>query len=203
LEITRYRENMNELSAAVEAIEARQPQVRRVLAYPNPLLSAPSAPVIPGGNLTPKALKELLDDMVATMHAHNAVGLAAVQIGVPLQILVVQDEARQPIRVINPRLVSAGGHSYEVEGCLSFPGTFIRVARPDNVVVEYFDENLVKQTAHRGGLLGRAIQHEMDHLKGETFLGRLSNIERQNVVRKMKIRARKTKALVATLRRGR
>jgi peptide deformylase len=204
LEITRYRGYMNELSAAVNAIETRDPQVRQVLRYPNSTLTTPSAPVIPGGNLTPKALKELLDDMVATLLAYNAVGLAAVQIGVPLQILVVRDEKSGPVKVINPRLVSASGHSYEIEGCLSFPGVFFRVARPADVVIEYFDENLVKQTTGCNGLLGRAIQHEMDHLKGETFLDRLSNLERQNVLRKMKHRARKVKALAASLtRRGR
>lgn len=181
----------------------RQPKVLEILKYPDSTLNKVSMPVLPGSNITLDQLKETLDDMVATMQANRAVGLAGIQIGVPLQMLVVQDQRLVPVKVVNPRLVEVSGHSFELEGCLSFPGLFLRVKRPESVVVEYLDENLEKCTTAADELLGRAIQHEMDHLLGKTFLDRISSVERTDALRKLKLAQRKRKALVRQLTGGR
>lgn len=190
---------MDNLNASIEAMNVRQPVVRSVLKYPDAMLQKASEPVIIGSTFSLTLLKYTLDDMVATMQAHRAVGLAGIQIGVPLRLLVVQDANMQPVRVVNPRIVEQTGHSFELEGCLSFPGLFMRVPRPAHVVIEYFDEQLQRQETGYGSLLGRAILHEMDHLDGKTYLDRVSSIERESALRKLKHRKRKLDALVKSL----
>lgn len=190
---------MKDLTTAVDAISPRRAQVLEVLTHPNPRLTVPSQPVVIGPALALSAIQDTLNDMVATMQARRAVGLAAIQIGVPYRMLVVQDEQLKPVKVINPRVISTKGHSFTVEGCLSFPGLFLKVARPETVSIEYFDENLTKQTLEEGALLGRAIQHEMDHLDGKTFLDAVSSIERSGALRKLRIMARKVRALRKSL----
>jgi peptide deformylase len=85
------------------------------------------------------------------------------------------------------------------EGCLSFLGLFVSVKRPARATVEYWDEKGCKQTASKDGLLGRAIQHEIDHLDGKTFLDRMSNLERSNALNKNKAAKRRLKATIKRL----
>lgn len=191
------------IPSAVDALVTREPKVLRVIRYPDPILERASMPVIPGTNISVKEVKETLDDMVATMQANRAVGLAAIQIGIPLQMLVVQDSGEQPVRVVNPKIVDQDGTAFELEGCLSFPGLFLRIKRPEQVTVEYFDENMDKRTTSADALLGRAIQHEMDHLVGKTFLDRISSVERSIALKKLKLHKRKFNALVKKLTAGR
>ena len=197
--ISRYKLDMNELDTAVQSIQTHHPRTLQIIQYPNPMLTQVSMAVIPGVNISPTEMRELLDDMVATMQANRAVGLAAIQIGVPLRMLVVQDQTQQPIRVMNPRIVEMSGSRFEQEGCLSFPGLFLRIARPAEVVVEYFDENLEVRRTGLGGLLGRAIQHEIDHLDGKTFLDRVSKVGRSNALTKIKAVQRKFKRFATQL----
>lgn len=114
----------------------------------------------------------LLDDMIETLHSmKNAVGLAAVQIGV-LKCVVVIDVGEGVIELINPKIVEKKGEQNEVEGCLSFPGVQKRVKRPSFVVVEAFNRKGEKITVKGEGLLARALCHEVDHLNGIVFLDR-------------------------------
>lgn len=183
-------------------LEVRRPQVLQIIQYPNPMLETPSSPVIPGVSLTETALKGLLGDMVATLQAHRALGLAAIQVGVPLQILVIQDEIRKPISMINPMIIESSGSAFLLEGCLSILGMFEKIRRDEFVKVQYFDENLAFQTLETGGLLARAFLHEFDHLQGKTFLDQMSNLKRSDVLRKMKLRARKMRAVTRELTRS-
>ncbi len=114
----------------------------------------------------------LLDDMIETLHSmKNAVGLAAVQIGV-LKCVVVIDVGEGVIELINPKIVEKKGEQNEVEGCLSFPGVQKRVKRPSFVVVEAKNRKGEKITVKGEGLLARALCHEIDHLNGIVFLDR-------------------------------
>ena len=117
-------------------------------------------------------LSILLDDMIETLHAtKNAVGLAAVQIGV-LKCAVVIDVGEGVIELINPKIVEKKGEQNEIEGCLSFPGVQKRVKRPSFVVVEAKNRKGEKITVKGEGLLARALCHEVDHLNGIVFLDR-------------------------------
>jgi len=121
------------------------------------------------------AVRKLAQDMLDTMYANNGVGLAAPQVGVSKQLMVIDvapaDGPRRPIVFINPVLLEADGEMVGLEGCLSFPGVFFEVKRASRIVVRY--QNLsgkeVKQEV-AGDLLCRAIQHEMDHLDGKVFI---------------------------------
>lgn len=117
-------------------------------------------------------LAVLLDDMIETLHSmKNAVGLAAVQIGV-LKCAAVIDVGEGVIELINPKIVEKKGEQNEVEGCLSFPGVQKNVKRPSVVVVEAYNRKGEKIKIKGEGLLARALCHEIDHLNGIVFLDR-------------------------------
>lgn len=172
----------DKLSEQVEALTPVSGAVLQIIQWPDPTLRAVSKPVV-SGIVDDKPLQELLDDMVTTMQGYGAVGLAAIQVGVPLRVLVVQDEKRQPVKVINPVVKEADGNSLQREGCLSFPGLFVAIKRPAEVVVEFYDEKGEKKTTVASDLLGRAIQHEIDHLDGKVFLDLVSKINKAEVLR--------------------
>lgn len=173
----------------------RIPRMLEIVQWPDPILNTKSSLIL-NDIVDNKDLQDLLDDMVATMTAYKAVGLAAIQVGVPVRALVVTDSnGSTPIKVINPVLKSENGRVYTHEGCLSFPGLFVKVARPESVVVQYFDENGELKETNSTGLLGRAIQHEMDHLDGKTYLDKLNRFERSRALNKFKIIKRKIKKL--------
>lgn len=116
--------------------------------------------------LTPK-LKELIDDMFETMYEANGVGLAAPQVGVLRQIVVIDaGEEPEPYVLINPVILESSGEQTGEEGCLSLPGKYGNVTRPDYVKVRAYDENMVLYELEGTGLLARAICHECDHLVG-------------------------------------
>jgi peptide deformylase len=160
----------------------RNPLIRRVLLYPDPTLNKVSKPVLTD-IVTDTELQNLMDDMVATMKAFQGVGLSAIQIGVPLKVLVVQGET-EPLKIINPVIQELEGESWLTEGCLSIPGFYTRVKRPDEVLIEYFNEKGERKTTINDGLLGRAILHEMDHLLGLTIFDKLSRVERSVALEK-------------------
>lgn len=117
-------------------------------------------------------LAVLLDDMIETLHSmKNAVGLAAVQIGV-LKCAAVIDVGEGVIELVNPKIVEKKGEQNEVEGCLSFPGVQKNVKRPSVVVVEAYNRKGEKIKIKGEGLLARALCHEIDHLNGIVFLDR-------------------------------
>ena len=116
-------------------------------------------------------VRELLDDMVDTMHKFNGVGLSAVQVGI-LKRLVVIDlyDEKGPIKLVNPVIIKTKGEQEVEEGCLSFPNQYARLIRPEEVVAEALDENGKKVKIKAKGLLAQAICHELDHLDGVLFI---------------------------------
>lgn len=116
-------------------------------------------------------IRELLDDMVDTMHQYNGVGLSAVQVGI-LKRLVVIDlyDDKGPIKLVNPIIVKTKGEQEVEEGCLSFPNQYAKLVRPAEVVAEALDENGNKVKIKAKGLLAQAICHELDHLDGILFV---------------------------------
>ena len=112
-------------------------------------------------------IKELIKDMIDTMHAFDGVGLAAVQVGILKNIIVIDLYDEKPIlKLINPVIIKAKGKQEVEEGCLSFPNKYVKVIRPDEVTVEAIDENGKTIRVTGTGLLAQAISHEMDHLNG-------------------------------------
>ncbi len=117
-------------------------------------------------------VKELIDDMVETMHKYNGVGLAAVQVGILKRIIVIDiyDEKTPIVKLINPKIIKQKGEREIEEGCLSFPNKFAKVKRPVEVVVEGLNENGEKVKIKAVELLAQALCHEIDHLNGITFV---------------------------------
>ena len=116
-------------------------------------------------------IRELLDDMVETMHKYNGVGLAAVQVGILKRVIVIDlyDE-KGPIKLVNPVLLKEKGEQEVEEGCLSFPNQFALVRRPKEVTVKALDENGKPITIKGKDLLAQALCHELDHLDGNLFV---------------------------------
>ena len=119
-------------------------------------------------------IREILDDMVETMHKFNGVGLAAPQIGL-LKRLVVIDlyDDKGPIKLVNPVILKESGEQEVDEGCLSFPNKFAKIIRPEKVTCEALNENGEKITIKAEGLLAQAISHEVDHLEGILFVDKI------------------------------
>ncbi len=131
------------------------------------------------------ALRELVADMLETMHAANGVGLAAPQVGVSLRVCVIEipgdEEAGTPPRqyvLCNPKIVKATGEETEEEGCLSLPGYVGEVKRAAVVTVKGFDADGKAVRVRGEGLLARALQHELDHLDGILFVDRLESLDK-------------------------
>lgn len=131
-------------------------------------------------------IRELLDDMVETMHKYNGVGLAAVQVGILKRVIVIDlyDE-KGPIKLINPVIIKEKGEQEVEEGCLSFPNKYAKMIRPAEVVVEALNENGEKIKIKAKDLLAQALSHEIDHLNGITFVekmipGTLEYVEPEN-----------------------
>jgi peptide deformylase len=132
-------------------------------------------------------IKELIEDMVETMHKYNGVGLAAVQVGILKRVIVIDtyEEDTPIVKLINPKIVKQKGSREVEEGCLSFPNKFAKVIRPTEVVVEGLNENGEKVKIKAVELLAQALCHEIDHLNGITFVdimepGTLEYVEPQN-----------------------
>lgn len=119
--------------------------------------------------MTPR-IRELIDDMFETMYSECGVGLAAPQVGILKQIVVIDVDDGNPLVMINPRILETSGSQTGDEGCLSLPGQYGQVTRPDYVKAQAFDENLQPYEVEGTGLLARAICHELDHLDGKMFV---------------------------------
>lgn len=159
--------------------------VRDIVTLPDPVLRQVSKPVERVGQDTLK----LWDDMLETMYDAPGIGLAAVQIGVPRRLLVVdvakEDEPPQPLFVANPEIVWASeALSEHEEGCLSIPDYFEMVTRPSEVRVRYVDRRGEVGELHAAGILATCIQHEIDHLNGVLFIDHISRLKRDRVVKK-------------------
>ncbi|MEO0882462.1 MAG: peptide deformylase [Pseudomonadota bacterium] len=161
--------------------------IREILTVPDPRLKTVSKPIEGGVNDEHRAL---MDDMLETMYDAPGIGLAAIQIGVPLRIIVMdlqEDEARNPRYFVNPEILETIEETqpYE-EGCLSVPEVFDEVERPARCRLRYmnYDGEQIEEWAE--GLYAVCIQHEMDHLEGTLFIDHLSRLKRQRAVDKVK-----------------
>jgi peptide deformylase len=145
---------------------------------------------------------ELFENLKETMIANRGVGLAAPQVGIPLAVFVVghPDDPDNVFPVFNPKIVDNSGEVYEEEGCLSFPGLFIKVKRPASIRARYTTHNGVTDTIKFGGFTARAFLHEYDHIIGRTFLTRASSfaVERAKKQKKKldKLRQNNSKKIV-------
>jgi peptide deformylase len=168
--------------------------IRKIVTVPDPILKQVSEPV----ETVDDALRALMDDMLETMYDAPGIGLAAIQVGVPKRVLVMdiagEGEEPAPRYFVNPEILweSETLSSYQ-EGCLSVPESFGDVDRPAEVKVRYLDYNGEAQEIHATGLLATCIQHEMDHLNGVLFIDHLSRMKRDMIVRKL-TKARKAAA---------
>jgi peptide deformylase len=173
--------------------------IREILEVPDPRLRAISTPV----DGVDDDLRALIADMFETMYDAPGIGLAAVQIGVPKRVLVIDlqeevDEEGKPIRAprvfINPVILDpAEDHSVYTEGCLSVPDQYADVERPTTCRVTWLDENGASHDERFEGLLATCIQHEMDHLEGIVFIDHLSRLKREMILKKLN-KARKAAA---------
>ncbi|MGB0905983.1 MAG: peptide deformylase [Maricaulaceae bacterium] len=168
--------------------------IRPILTVPNPILKQVSKPV----DAVTDATRKLMDDMVETMYDAPGIGLAAIQIGEPLQVIVMdlarEGEEPQVKYFINPEILETVEElqPYE-EGCLSIPDVFESIDRPERVQLTYLDYNGERVTEWAEGLYAVCIQHEMDHLKGVVFIDYLSRLKRERAVKKVQ-KAEKLKA---------
>ncbi|MCR5626966.1 MAG: peptide deformylase [Lachnospiraceae bacterium] len=143
--------------------------IRNIRTLGDEILLKESKPV---KEITPR-IRELIDDMFDTLYEQDGVGLAAVQVGILKQIVVIDIGEDDPIVLINPRIVETSGEQTGSEGCLSVPGKAGIVTRPDFVKVVYMDENMEPQEREGTGLLARAFCHEIDHLSGKLYVDKV------------------------------
>lgn len=151
--------------------------VRTVLTWPDRRLLQTAEPV----EAVDEPIKTLVADMFETMYAESGVGLAATQLGIPLQVVVLDCGSRenpQPLALINPQIVERDGEVVWNEGCLSLPGISADVERAKSVVVEALDEQGREIRVEASGLTAVCIQHELDHLIGTLYVDRLGKLER-------------------------
>ena len=160
--------------------------VKPILTEPNKLLRQISKPVKSVGDEE----RRLMDDMLDTMYAAPGIGLAAIQIGVPKRIIVMDiskdENKKEPRYFINPIIKNRNKEKakYE-EGCLSVPDQFAEIERPNTCEVEYLDYDGKKKFLKADGLLATCIQHEMDHLEGILFIDYLSKLKKSMIIKKL------------------
>lgn len=162
-----------------------------ILQYPDPRLKLVAKPV----DRFDVALENFCDDMLETMYKSNGVGLAATQVNVQQRIftLDISSTLKQPICIINPKILDRSGAVVWEEGCLSFPGVYAKVTRSAALTLEYCNIQGASQTLKADGLLAICIQHELDHLDGITFFDRLSSLKKRMLRNKLeKLRERAT-----------
>ena len=160
--------------------------IRPILTAPDPRLKAVAAEIAKVDG----EIRRLIDDMLETMYEADGIGLAAVQIGVPKRVIVMdidqKDGKKNPLVFVNPKLLWASEDlaTFE-EGCLSVPDIWENVERPARIRAEYQGRDGKQQTLEADGLLADCLQHEMDHLDGILFIDHLSRLKRSMALRKL------------------
>ena len=165
--------------------------IRRIIEVPDPLLRQKSTPV----ETVNDEIRKLVADMFDTMYEAPGIGLAAIQVGVPKRVLVIdlqepEEEGGEPVRdprvFINPEIVEHSDQEVPyTEGCLSVPDQFAEVDRPDRICARWLDENGKQHEEVIEGLLAVCLQHEMDHLEGILFIDHLSRLKREMILKKL------------------
>ena len=160
--------------------------IKTILTEPNKILRQVSKQVEKVGDEE----KKIMDDMLETMYQANGIGLAAIQIGIPKRIIVIDltkgEEKKNPMYFVNPVIKNKNQNlaTYE-EGCLSVPDQFAEVNRPSTCEVEYLDYHGEKKILKAEGLIATCIQHEMDHLQGILFIDYLSKLKKSMIIKKL------------------
>jgi len=160
--------------------------LRQILTEPNRKLREKSLPV----EKVDEDLQKFMNDMLETMYAAPGIGLAAIQLGIPKRIIVLdiaqKDGPKKPMFFVNPEIIekSENNLTYE-EGCLSVPGQFAEIDRPDRCLVKYLDYNGQPKEINAQGMLATCIQHEVDHLEGILFIDYLSKLKKSMIVKKL------------------
>ncbi len=171
--------------------------IKKILTEPNKTLRQVSQTV----EKVTKEEKILMDDMLETMYHANGIGLAAIQIGIPKRIIVMdlkkKNQEKNPMYFVNPVIKNKNNElsTYE-EGCLSVPNQFAEVERPAACEVEYLDYYGEKKILKANGLLATCIQHEMDHLEGILFIDYLSKLKKSMIIKKLSKQKKSSEALV-------
>ena len=160
--------------------------LRQILTEPNPILRQKSLPV----DKVDKDLQNLMDDMLETMYAAPGIGLAAIQVGVPKRVIVLdidqKEGSKNPMFFANPEIIekSKNNLTYE-EGCLSVPGQFAEIDRPDKCHIKYMDYHGQPKEIMAEGMLSTCAQHEIDHLEGILFIDYLSKLKKTMIIKKL------------------
>ncbi len=171
--------------------------IKTILTEPNKILRQISNPVDHVGEEEQK----LMDDMLETMYAAPGIGLAAIQIGIPKRIIIMdisrKKENKNPLHFINPEIVWKADEDiiYE-EGCLSVPNQFAEINRPKECHVKYLDYFGQPQLLKAEGLLATCIQHEIDHLEGILFIDYLSKLKKTMIIKKLSKQKEKSERIV-------
>ena len=160
--------------------------IRPILTAPDPRLKAVSEPV----GKVDDSIRKLVADLIDSMYEANGIGLAAVQIGVPKRVLVMdlaqQEGKKDPKAYINPKILWASDEKVTTEeGCLSVPDIWDDVKRPARIRAEYQDEHGKKHAIEADGLFACCLQHEMDHLDGVLFIDHISRLKRSMALKKL------------------
>ena len=157
--------------------------ILNVLEFPDPRLRTRAALV----DAVDDDVRQLIDDMFATMYAAPGIGLAATQVDVHRRLLVadVSSDKSAPHALVNPEIVEQDGRIVTEEGCLSVPGIYAEVPRAERIRVAFLDRDGESQEADMDGLLAVCVQHEMDHLEGRLFVDYLSEAKRQRIRKRL------------------
>tara|TARA_B100000029_G_scaffold259142_1_gene255821 strand:+ start:4856 stop:5380 length:525 start_codon:yes stop_codon:yes gene_type:complete len=160
--------------------------LRQILTEPNKILRQKSTLV----DKVDSDIKKLMDDMLETMYAAPGIGLAAIQVGVPKRVIVIDIDQKEgqknPMFFINPEIIEKSEiqATYE-EGCLSVPGQFAEIERPEKCYLKYLDYYGQQKELKAEGMLATCIQHEMDHLEGVLFIDYLSKLKKTMIIKKL------------------
>lgn len=158
-----------------------------ILTAPDPRLMDIALPV----EKVDSSIRKFMDQLLETMYAHNGIGLASIQVGVPKRVIVVDlaergEESHKPLLMANPELIwTSATTQVTEEGCLSVPGHYGKVERPLQIRLSYLDENNIPQILEAEGLLADCIQHEIDHLNGILFIDHFSILKRKMILNKV------------------
>ena len=160
--------------------------LKKILTEPNKTLRQKSVAVAE----VDSELQQLMDDMLETMYAAPGIGLAAIQVGVPKRVIVLdlasREEIKKPMFFINPEITNKSeNNSIYEEGCLSVPGQFAEIERPDKCHIKYLDYHGEPRELNAEGMLATCIQHEIDHLEGILFIDYLSKLKKTMIVKKL------------------
>ena len=160
--------------------------LRQILTEPNKILRKISLPV----DVVNQDLQRLMNDMLETMYAAPGIGLAAIQVGDPQRVIVLdlapKNEPKNPMYFVNPEIINkSSNNSIYEEGCLSVPGQFAEIERPDKCHIKYLDYYGQPKELKAEGMLATCIQHEIDHLEGILFIDYLSKLKKSMIVKKL------------------